>query len=116
MIERFQKGPRMSQAVKAGNMIFLAGQVPDDFEADLETQTRQVLAKIDGLLAAAGANKSHIVSATVYLAHITDFNGMNAVYDRWIDPENPPARACVEARLAHPGIRVEIVCVAALPQ
>lgn len=113
MIERIQVGPRMSQAVIGSPTVFLAGQVADDANASLEEQTRQVLAKIDSLLAAAGSDKSKLLSVGVYLPNIADFAAMNTVYDAWIDAANPPARACVEARLAHPSLRVEIVAVAA---
>ena len=106
----------MSQAVKHGGIVYLAGQVADDFSAPLHEQMRQVLAKIDGLLAAAGTNKSRLLTVQVFLTHIADFNAMNEVYDRWIDPANPPTRACTEARLAHPDLRFELIAVAALPE
>ena len=72
-----------------------------------------MLAKIDSLLAEAGSDKSKLLSVAVYLPNIADFAAMNSVYDKWIDPQNPPSRACVEARLAAPGLRVEIVAIAA---
>jgi enamine deaminase RidA (YjgF/YER057c/UK114 family) len=112
MIKRYKIGPRMSQAVTGTASVYLAGQVADDQSASVEEQTRQVLAKIDSLLAEAGSDKSKLLSVAVYLPNIADFAAMNSVYDRWIDPANPPARACVEARLAAPGLRVEIVAVA----
>jgi enamine deaminase RidA (YjgF/YER057c/UK114 family) len=113
MIKRYKVGPRMSQAVVGTPSVFIAGQVADDETASVEEQTRQVLAKIDALLAEAGTDKSKLLSVTVFLPNIADFAAMNSVYDKWIDPANPPARACVEARLAAPGLRVEIVAVAA---
>jgi enamine deaminase RidA (YjgF/YER057c/UK114 family) len=112
MIKRYRIGPRMSQAVTGTATVYLAGQVADDQNASVEEQTRQVLAKIDGLLAEAGSDKSKLLSVAVFLPNIADFAAMNSVYDKWIDPANPPARACVEARLAAPGLRVEIVAVA----
>lgn len=114
MIERYQKGPRMSQAVAAGGMVHVAGQVADSRKGTIETQTREVLAKIEGLLAEAGTTKSKLVAVNVFLPHITDFEAMNGVYDAWIDPANPPARACTEARLADPDLRVEMTAVAVL--
>ena len=76
-------------------------------------QTQQILSEIDRLLAASGSDKERILSATVYLADIATFAEMNAAWDAWVSPENPPARATVEAKLAAPEYLVEIVVVAA---
>lgn len=111
MAKRFEVGPRMSQAVVHGGQIHIAGQVADDRKASLEVQTQQVLSKIDALLAAAGGTKSKLFSVNVFLPHIGDFDRMNAIYDAWIDPENPPARACIEGRLADPDLRVEMTAI-----
>ena len=102
----------MSQAVAAGGMVHIAGQVADDRKAGIVSQTQQVLAKIDALLKEAGSDRSKLIAVNVFLPHITDFDTMNSVYDAWIDPANPPARACVEARLADPDRRVELTAVA----
>jgi enamine deaminase RidA (YjgF/YER057c/UK114 family) len=110
----FQKGPRMSQAVSHGGLVYVAGQVADDRKVGIEDQTRQVLAKIEALLAEAGTNKSKLISVNVFLPAIVDFDAMNSVYDAWIDQDRPPARACTEARLADPDLRVEMTAVAAL--
>lgn len=114
MIKRYEIGSRMSQAVAAGGLLYVAGQVADASQAGIEDQTRDVLRKIDALLAAAGTAKSKLVAVNVFLPDIADFDAMNGVYDRWVDPENPPARACVEARLADPDLRVEMTAVALL--
>jgi enamine deaminase RidA (YjgF/YER057c/UK114 family) len=114
MIKRFETGPRMSQAVVHGQTVYLAGQVADDTSADVTGQTRQVLAAIDRLLAAAGTDKTRILSATVYLADIATFAQMNAAWDAWAATGHTPARATVEAALATPDYKVEIVVVAAL--
>src|ERR1044071_911810 len=98
-IERFKAGPRMSQAVAHGNMVFLAGQVADDASADVAGQTRQILGKIDSLLAETGTEKSKLLSANVWLSDISTFDQMNEVWDAWVSPGNPPARACVESKL-----------------
>ena len=111
MTKRFVVGTRMSQAVMHGGQIHIAGEVADDRKASLEEQTRQVLGKIDALLKEAGGSKSRLLSVNVFLPHIGDFDRMNAVYDAWIDPANPPARACVEARLADPDLRVEMTAI-----
>jgi enamine deaminase RidA (YjgF/YER057c/UK114 family) len=113
MIERLQPGPRMSQAVIHGNTVYLAGQVADDTSADVTGQTRQILASIDRLLAAAGSDRTRILSATVYLADIGTFGQMNAAWDAWVPPGAAPARATVEAKLAAPAYRVEIQVIAA---
>ncbi len=112
-IERIKAGPRMSQAVIHNDTVYLAGQVADDPEADVAGQTRQILAKIDGLLAEAGTDKSKILSANVWLADISTFKEMNSVWDEWVTPGQPPARATVESRLAGPQFKVEIMVVAA---
>ena len=112
-IERFDKGPRMSQAVTHGDRVYLAGQVADDTSEDVAGQTRQVLAKIDALLAKAGSSKEQILTANVWLSDIRTFNEMNSVWDPWVSKENPPCRACVESRLATPDYTVEIMIVAA---
>lgn len=111
-IERLESGARMSQAVIANGFVFLAGQVAPDPSGDVENQTRQILAEIDRLLAAAGTNKQRIVSATVYLADIKTFAEMNRAWDAWVPPDAKPARATVEAKLAAPEYRVEIQVVA----
>lgn len=112
MIQRYQKGPRMSQAVTCNGFVFIAGQVARNRKAGISEQTADVLAVIDGLLAEAGSTRSKLVAVNVFLPNISDFDAMNAVYDAWIDPENPPARACVEARLADPDLRIEITAIA----
>lgn len=113
-IERFEPGARMSQGAAYGGLVYLAGQVAEKPEgAGVTAQTEQVLAQIDRLLAAAGSDKSRILSATIYLADIATFADMNAAWDAWVDRANPPARATVEAKLAAPDYRVEIVVVAA---
>lgn len=112
-IRRLHPGPRMSQAVIHGNIVYLAGQVgaPGESTAD---QTRAVLQQIDALLAEAGTDKSKLPSATIWLADMADFGAMNAVWDAWVDPANPPARATGEVRLATSDYRVEIIVVAAI--
>ena len=111
-ITRIESGKRMSQAVVANGMVYLAGQVAPDPSADVEGQTRQVLAEIDRLLTIAGSSKERIVTATVYLADIALFAEMNKAWDKWVPADAKPARATVEAKLAAPEYRVEIQVVA----
>ena len=113
-ITRFKTGPRMSQGVVHGDTVYTAGQVAEDLDADVKGQTEQVLAKIDGLLADAETDKSKLLSATIWLADMATFNEMNPLWDAWVSPGNTPARACVEARLAQPGYKVEIAVIAAV--
>lgn len=111
-IRRIEPGPRMSQAVVHGDTVYLAGQVGAPGQS-VAAQTRAVLAQIDRLLAEAGTDKSRILTATIWLADIADFAEMNSVWDDWVDPANPPARATGESRLAAPEYRVEIIVTAA---
>jgi enamine deaminase RidA (YjgF/YER057c/UK114 family) len=113
-IKRLHSGPRMSEAVVCNGMAFLAGQVAEDATQDVAGQTRQVLASIDRLLAEAGTDKSRVLTATIFLSDMADFAAMNAVWDAWVSPGNAPARATVEAQLARPGWRIEIVVAAAV--
>ena len=112
-IRRIAPGPRMSQAVIHCSTVYLAGQVgaPGESVAD---QTRAVLAQVDRLLGEAGTDKSRLLNATIWLADIGTFAEMNSVWDAWVDPANPPARATGESRLAAPEYKVEIIVTAAL--
>ena len=112
-IERIDPGPRMSDAVVCSNLIFTAGQVAEKSAgAPVGDQTREILAGIDALLARAGSDRTRILSVTVYLANMIDFDAMNAVYDEWVDKANPPTRACVQAALAGSEFNVEITVIA----
>ena len=113
-IERLDVGARMSQAVVHNGTVYLAGQVAEDTTQGIEGQTREVLAIIDQLLAQAGSSKRHILMAQIFLPDLADFAGMNSVWDRWVAPGDTPARATVEARLADPAWKIEIVVTAAV--
>ena len=118
MISRHHPNNRMSQMVTyplGGTMVVTAGLVSDDREGDVSAQTKNVLAKIDRYLSEAGANKAQITHVYIWLPDIADFDAMNKAYDAWVDGENPPARACVEARLADPALKVEIQAFAVKP-
>lgn len=113
-IKRIGAGPRMSQAVVRGNAVYTAGQVADKTKGgSVADQTREILALIDELLAEAGSEKAKILSATIYLSDISTFAEMNSVWDVWVDKQNPPARATVEAKLVTPDYKVEIAVIAA---
>lgn len=111
-IRRIEPGPRMSQAVIHGDTVYLAGQVGAKGES-VTKQSEAILQSVDRLLKEAGSDKSKILQTTIWLADMADFAEMNAVWDAWIDPANPPARACGEAKLAAPEYRVEMIVVAA---
>jgi enamine deaminase RidA (YjgF/YER057c/UK114 family) len=105
----------MSQIVVHGDTVYLAGQVALDAPgASVADQTRDILQRIDQFLAEAGSSKSKALAATIWLSDMDTFNEMNEVWDAWIDSDNPPARACVEARLAAPQFTVEIMVTAAV--
>jgi enamine deaminase RidA (YjgF/YER057c/UK114 family) len=114
MVQRFDVGARMSEMAVYNGTVWLAGQVAADAAGGIEAQTRSVLAQIDALLARAGTDKSRIVMAQIFLADIADFPLMNAVWDGWVVPGATPPRATVQAALAKPEWRVEIVVTAAL--
>ena len=115
-IERIDVGPRMSAGVVHGNTIYLAGQVAHKAAGgSVAEQTAEILEIIDSLLARAGADKMRLLSATIYLADMETFAEMNAVWDAWVAKGHTPARATVEAKLAAPQYKVEIVCIAAKP-
>ena len=112
-IRRIDTGPRMSGVVIHNDTAYLAGQVGTQGES-VAAQTKEVLAKIDALLAKAGSEKSKILQAIIWLDDMANFAEMNSVWDAWIDKANPPARATGEAKLAAPKYKVEIIIVAAV--
>ena len=113
-IERHEVGPRMSKAVVHGNTVYLAGIVADNPKGkSVKDQTQDILRQIDGFLAKAGTDKSKLLSANIWLTDMATFNEMNKVWDAWVSPGNTPARATVEAKLAAPQYKIEIMVVAA---
>ena len=114
MIKRLKPGKRLSQASIHNGVVYLAGQVPDDYSGNVEAQTTEVLAKIDALLKEAGTDKTKMLSVTVWLPNMGDFAKFNTVWDAWVPQGETPARACVESRLADPSIKVEIAVIAAI--
>jgi len=99
----------LSAAVEHNGVVYVAGQVADDLTQNVGGQTRQVLAKIDSLLAASGTSKAKLLSANIWLTDIRNRDEMNAAWTAWVDPANLPARATVEAKLADPRMLVEIM-------
>jgi enamine deaminase RidA (YjgF/YER057c/UK114 family) len=113
-VERHDVGARMSKVVVHGDTVYLSGIVADAAKGKSTAgQTRDILAQIDGFLAKAGTDKSRLLSANIWIADMANFAEMNAVWDAWVSPGNAPARATVEAKLAAPDYKVEIMVTAA---
>jgi enamine deaminase RidA (YjgF/YER057c/UK114 family) len=113
-IERHDIGPRMSKAVVHGDTVYLAGIVADAPKGkSMAEQTKNILSQIDGFLTKAGTDKGKLLSAQIWVTSMADFAEMNAVWDAWVSPGNTPARATVEAKLASPDYKFEIMVVAA---
>lgn len=111
-ITRIGTGPRMSEAAIFNGVVYVAGQVGNP-GGDVAQQTRDALAEVDRILAAAGSNKTRILSAQIWLADISTFSQMNAVWDTWVPQGHTPARATGESKLATPAYLVEVIVVAA---
>lgn len=112
-VKRLESGARMSGAVVHGNTVYLAGQVGTE-NATVTEQCVSALAEVDRLLALAGTDKSKILQTLIWLDDMKDFAEMNAVWEKWVDPANTPARATGSAHLATPGYKVEFIVTAAL--
>lgn len=113
MIERQQTKQRMSRIVKHNGTIYLCGQVCADATKGITEQTQTMLDKVEELLLEAGSGKEHMLSATIYLKDMKDFQEMNAVWDAWVPEGHAPARACVTADMAREALLVEISVIAA---
>jgi len=111
-INRIDSNNRLSGAVTYQDLVFLSGQVPGQGQ-DVTTQTHEVLAKIDALLAQAGSDKDHLLNATIYLKNIQEgFAPMNDVWSAWLTPGQTPTRTTLQAELARPSVLVEISVIA----
>lgn len=114
-IQRIDTNARLAEMVIYNGVAYLAGQVPETTLAqDAYAQTQEVLKLIDKLLEKAGSHKSRILNTQIFLADMQDYALMNAAWDEWVDPQNPPARATVETKLADPRWKVEIVVTTAV--
>ncbi|MBO9475457.1 RidA family protein [Shimia sp. R10_1] len=112
MIERLHTGQRMSKIVKHNGTVYLCGQVGNADDSVAE-QTAECLRRVDTLLAEAGSSRAQILQAIVWVADMSDFAEMNAVWDAWVPEGHAPARACGEAKLARPELKVEVIITAA---
>ncbi len=114
-IKRITVGPRMSQAVVHGNTVYLSGQVANATAGGSVTdQTKEILGQIDALLAEAGTDKSRLLSASVFITDIGTFAELNAVWEAWVSPGNPPCRTTIETKLAADKYAIEISAIAAI--
>lgn len=107
-ITRHDPSKILSSAVEGGGLVITAGIVADDASLDIKGQTKQILDRIDELLAKSGTSKSRVMYAQIWITDIRQRDAMNEVWLAWVDPANLPGRACVEARLADPRLLVEI--------
>ncbi|HWN35617.1 MAG TPA: RidA family protein [Pseudonocardia sp.] len=107
--------PIISYVVTHGDVVYLSGVISDPRNPgpDVQSQTREVLHRIDELLADAGTDKSKLLSAQVWLRDMSTFSAHNEVWNEWVDPANPPVRACIQAQLVLPTLLVEIKVTAA---
>jgi len=112
-LERFDVNARRSRMTTYNGVCYLSGQFSDS-SADVATQTRETLAKIDELLARAGTDKSRLLTAEVWITTMADFAAMDAVWKDWVTPGNPPPRCCCAVELGSRDMRVEIMVTAAL--
>ncbi|OOF58150.1 RidA family protein [Rodentibacter myodis] len=114
-IQRIQPSQRFCEVSIHHGVAYFAGQVPEtSLEQNAYAQTKEVLSLIDKLLAEIGSHKGNILNAQIFLADMQDYAEFNQAWDEWVDSENPPSRATVEAKLAVPAWKVEIVITAAV--
>lgn len=113
-LQRLHVAARYSEAAIFNGVVYLAGMVPEGEASDIRAQTADVLAQIDQRLAEAGSDKTRILRTQIYLADIRDIAGMNEVWDAWVVPGHAPPRATVQAALAQPHWKIEIVVTAAV--
>jgi enamine deaminase RidA (YjgF/YER057c/UK114 family) len=111
-IKRFTTNARMSQVVIANGIVYLSGQIPDTANAPIDVQTKEILTRIDALLASAGVDKTRLLTANIWLSDPKHFEAFNAVWDAWVAGGHAPTRACVTALLMLPGLDVEVAVTA----
>jgi enamine deaminase RidA (YjgF/YER057c/UK114 family) len=111
-IQRHGTNRRYSDSVVHQGTVYLV-EVPSNLDADIAGQTHNLLGSIENQLATAGSNKAHLLMVTIYLADMADYAVINPIWDAWLPDGCAPARACVEARLANPRLRIEMVLTAA---
>lgn len=107
-----------SQAIAAGELVFVSGQIPIDpatgelIEGGIEEQTDRAMKNLKAIIEAAGSSMSRVVKTTVYITDMDDFQAMNGVYGRYFEGDEPPARAAIQAGRLPKGVSVEIEAIA----
>ncbi|MCG9727694.1 RidA family protein [Vibrio brasiliensis] len=112
-VQRQYTNQRMSKVVIHNETVYLCGQVGVKGTSVAE-QTAEALQRVENLLIEAGSDREHVLQTTVWLADMKDFDEMNQVWDQWFKPGFAPARACGEAKLASPELKVELLVTAAV--
>ncbi|ALR18255.1 RidA family protein [Vibrio natriegens] len=112
-IQRQYTNQRMSKVVIHNDTVYLCGQVGVRGTSVAE-QTEEALKRVESLLIEAGSDRKHVLQTIVWLADMKDFDEMNGVWDQWFEDGYAPARACGEAKLASPELKVELIVTAAL--
>ena len=112
-ITRIGMAARYSEAAVFNGVVYLAGMVPECEATDIRSQTADVLAQIEQHLKEAGSDKSRILRTQIYLTDIREIGVMNEVWDAWVVPGTAPPRATVQAALANPSWKIEVVVTAA---
>ena len=116
-VQRLYVEKRYSEIAISGALVHLAGQLATDTSLDIRGQTQQTLDMIDRFLADAGTDKNHIMSVMIFLKDIErDYAAMNQVWDAWVADIQTLPRTCVEAKLYHPDVLVEMTVVAVKPE
>ena len=113
-IQRLHVAARYSEAAIFNGVVYLAGMVPECEAQDIRSQTADVLRQIDLRLAEAGSDKTRILRTQIYLQDIHDIAAMNEVWDAWVVAGSAPPRATVQAALANPDYKLEVVVTAAV--
>lgn len=113
-IKRMHVAARYSDTAVYNGTVYLAGQVATDDSQDITGQAREVLETIDRLLNEVGSDKSRILMTQIFLPDLADFAAMNAVWDGWVAAGHAPPRATVQAQLANPKWKIEVVVTAAV--
>jgi len=111
-IIRTDANPILSKAVEYHGFVYLQGMVASDLTKDITGQTEDVLAQIDEALEIHGTDKTRLLTAQIWVKHMSDREAMNKIWSAWLPEGGAPARACVEAVLAHPDYLVEIMVTA----
>ena len=114
-IHRIDAGPRLSEALVYGDRLYTSGFVADEgVGPSVYEQTKDILRQFDTVLAQAKTDKTRILKANIWLADMASFSDMNRAWEEWVVPGQTPTRATVEAKLADPIYRVEIMIEAAI--